>query len=107
MIPLPAPEGVIDASRTAPRIEALLPAGPPARDLQRACDDLLEASIPEQFKNASRSLAVDWSDLGSFSRPPPHGTSDCADPEAPWGHRRNNLLHEQDELFFGYYLSDA
>jgi hypothetical protein len=50
---------------------------------------------------------VDWTDLGSFSRPPPHGTSDCADPEASWGHRKNNLLHEQDELFFGYYLSAA
>jgi hypothetical protein len=83
------------------------PDGLPSRDLQRACDDLLEASIPEEFKNASSSLAVDWSDLESFSRPPPHGTSDCADPEASWGHRRNNLLHDEDELFFGYYLSDA
>ncbi len=83
------------------------PDGLPAPELQRACDDLLEASIPEQFKGASRSLAVDWSDLESFSRPPPHGTSDCADPEASWGHRRNNLLHDEDELFFGYYLSDA
>jgi hypothetical protein len=83
------------------------PDGQPSRKLQRTCDDLLEASIPEEFKDASASLAVDWSDLESFSRPPPHGTSDCADPEASWGHRRNNLLHEQDELFFGYYLSDA
>jgi len=32
---------------------------------------------------------VDWIDLESFSRPPPHGTSDCADPEASWGHRKN------------------
>jgi hypothetical protein len=36
---------------------------------------------------------------------PPRGTSDCADPEASWGHRKNNLLHDEDELFFGYYLS--
>jgi hypothetical protein len=83
------------------------PDGLPSPDLQSICDDLLEASIPEQFKDASTSLAVDWSDLASFSRPPPHGTSDCADPEASWGHRRNNLLHAQDELFFGYYLSGA
>ena len=75
--------------------------------LQRACDGLLEASIPAEFKDASASLAVDWSDLESFSRPPPRGTRDCADPEASWGHRRNNLLHDEDELFFGYYLSDA
>ena len=50
---------------------------------------------------------MDWSDLETFSRPPPRGTSDCAGPEASWGHRRNNLLHDEDELFFGYYLSDA
>jgi len=83
------------------------PDGLPAPELQRACDDLLEAGIPGQFKNASASLAVDWSDLESFSRPPPRGTSDCADPEASWGHRKDNLTGDQDELFFGYYLSDA
>jgi hypothetical protein len=81
------------------------PGGLPPDRLQRICDALLEASIPAGFKNASRSLAVDWTDLESFSRPPPHGTSDCADPEASWGHRKNNLLRTQDELFYGYYLS--
>jgi hypothetical protein len=81
------------------------PDGLPSGRLQRACDDLLEASVPGEFKDASRSLAVDWTDLESFSRPPPHGTRDCADPEASWGHRRNNLLRSQDELFFGYYFS--
>jgi hypothetical protein len=81
------------------------PGGLPSRALQAACDHLLEASIPDQFKHASTSLAVDWTDLDSFSRPPPHGTSDCADPEASWGHRKNNLLRSQDELFYGYYLS--
>ena len=81
------------------------PDGLPSPALQRACDDLLEAGIAEEFRDASTSLAVDWSDLASFSRPPPHGTSDCADPEASWGHRRNNLLHDEDELFFGYYVS--
>ena len=81
------------------------PDGLPSGPLQRVCDGLLEASIAEEFKNGSRSLAVDWTDLESFSRPPPRGTSDCADPEASWGHRKNNLLRSQDELFFGYYLS--
>ena len=81
------------------------PGGLPSAGLQRICDDLLEASVPEQFTDASRSLAVDWTDLESFSRPPSHGTSDCADPEASWGHRKNNLLRSQDELFYGYYLS--
>jgi hypothetical protein len=81
------------------------PDGLPSGPLQRVCDGLLEASIAEEFKDGSRSLAVDWTDLESFSRPPPHGTSDCADPEASWGHRKNNLLRSQDELFYGYYLS--
>jgi hypothetical protein len=80
------------------------PGGLPSARLQPICDALLETSIPDQFKDASRSLAVDWTDLESFSRPPPHGTSDCADPEASWGHRKNNLLRSEDELFYGYYL---
>src|SRR6516165_8595076 len=83
------------------------PNGLPSRALQAVCDDLLEASIPEQFKDTSTSLAVDWTDLESFSRPPPRGTRDCADPEASWGHRKNNLLRSQNELFYGYYLSAA
>jgi hypothetical protein len=63
------------------------PDGLPSPQLQHACDSLLEASVPREFKDASRSLAVDWTDLEAFSRPPPHGTSDCAGPEASWGHR--------------------
>ena len=47
------------------------PDGLPSPALQRVCDDLLEASVPAEFKDASSSLAVDWSDLESFSRPPP------------------------------------
>jgi hypothetical protein len=81
------------------------PDGLPSQALQAVCDDLLEASIPDQFKNTSTSLAVDWTDLDSFSRPPPRGTSDCADPEASWGHRKNNLLRSENELFYGHYLS--
>jgi hypothetical protein len=81
------------------------PDGLPSPDLQAICDGLLEASVPGELKDASASLAVDWTDLESFSRPPPHGTRDCADPEASRGHRRNNLLRSQDELFFGYYFS--
>jgi hypothetical protein len=83
------------------------PDGLPSPVLQAACDGLLEAGIPQGSRDAGRSLAVDWSDLESFSRPPPRGTGDCADPEASWGHRRNNLRHDEDELFFGYYLSAA
>ena len=83
------------------------PGGLPSRALQAACDDLLEASVPAEFKDASASLAVDWTDLESFSRPPPARGGPCADPEAWWGHRKNNLLRRIDELFYGYYLSAA
>jgi hypothetical protein len=83
------------------------PDGLPSGQLQGICDDLLEASVPEQFKDASTSLAVDWTDLESFSRPPPARGGDCADPEASWGHRKNNLLRSEDELFYGYYASAA
>jgi hypothetical protein len=81
------------------------PGGLPSGPLQGICDDLLEASVPEKFKDTSASLAVDWTDMDSFSRPPPAKGGPCADPEASWGHRKNNLLRTQDELFYGYYLS--
>jgi len=81
------------------------PDGQPSQALQVICDDLLEASIPAKCKDASTSLAVDWTDMESFSRPPPARGGDCADPEASWGHRKNNLLRSEDELFYGYYLS--
>src|SRR5690242_18370047 len=41
------------------------PDGQPSQALQAVCDDLLEASVPEEFKDASTSLAVDWTDLDS------------------------------------------
>src|SRR6185437_14885363 len=64
------------------------PDGLPPQVPQAACDGLLEASVPGKFSDASRSLAVDWTDLESFSRLPPHGTRDCADPEAGWATAR-------------------
>jgi len=83
------------------------PDGLPSAALAGICDGLLEASVPSQFRDAGRSLAVDWTDLESFSRPPPHGTSGCAGPEASWGHRKNNLLRSENELYWGYYFSAA
>jgi hypothetical protein len=81
------------------------PDGAPSGLLASACDDLLEASIPGQHTQAASSLAVDWTDVESFSRPPRHGTTGCADPEASWGHRNSNLPGPKGEMFFGYYLS--
>ncbi len=81
------------------------PDGAPSGGLAGVCDDLLETSIPAGYKDASAALAVDWTDVESWSRPPPHGTSECADPEAHWGHRNSNLPGPKGEMFFGYYLS--
>ena len=84
-----------------------IPDGLPSARLQRICDDLPGASIPQEFKDASTSLAVDWTDVETFSRPPSRGTSDCADPEASWGHRSGGGPGQDSELFFGYYASAA
>jgi hypothetical protein len=81
------------------------PDGAPSDVLAGVCDDLLEASIPARYKDASAALAVDWTDVESWSRPPRHGTTECADPEAYWGHRNSNLPGPKGEMFFGYYLS--
>ncbi len=81
------------------------PDGLPSPGLQAVCDQLLEASVPEEFKDASASLAVDWTGLESFSRPPPARGGPCAGPEASWGHRKNNLLRSEDELSCGYCFS--
>jgi hypothetical protein len=83
------------------------PDGAPSPELAAVCDDLLEASIPGQYKDASTALAVDWTDTETWSRPPRHGTTGCADPEASWGHRNSNLPGPKGEMFFGYYLSAA
>jgi hypothetical protein len=68
---------------------------------------LLESSVPEECKELSSSLAVDWSDLESFSHPPPKKGGICADPEASWGRRHAKKPGPKDELFFGYYFSLA
>jgi hypothetical protein len=99
------------AERTFGLITAALekqkPDGIPSAALTAVLDDLLEASIPAQYKNASTALAADWTDVESFSRPPPSGSRTCADPEASWGHRNSNLPGPKGEMFFGYYLSAA
>jgi hypothetical protein len=83
------------------------PDGAPSADLAGICDDLLEASIPAEHKDITTAMAVDWSDLETFSCPPPTGTSDCADPEASWGHRKGGGPGQHSDLFFGYFLNAA
>ena len=40
------------------------PDGLPSPELQAACDDLLEASVPGRIQAAGASLAVDWTGPG-------------------------------------------
>jgi len=81
--------------------------GEPSDGLCGVLDALLEASVPEEWKGGSRSLAVDWSDLESFSNPPADKDGPCADPEASWGRRAADAPGVRDELFFGYELGAA
>ena len=81
------------------------PGGTPSGVLASVLDDLLEASIPAEHKDASTALAVDWTDVETFARPPRRGSTECADPEASWGHRTSNLPGPKGEMFFGFYLS--
>jgi hypothetical protein len=83
------------------------PDGSPSEILAEVLDQLLEASVRELDVPDSSSYAVDWTDLESWSRPPPKGSDDCADPEAYFGHRRSNGPGARDEKFFGYYLQVA
>jgi hypothetical protein len=79
--------------------------GAPGQALQEVLDALIEASVPEEMKEASASLAVDWTDVESFSTRRTKPTGTYADKEAAWGHRKGGGPGEKDELFFGYYLS--
>jgi hypothetical protein len=83
------------------------PDGSPSEPLCAIVDALLEASVEVAGVPASSSYAVDWTDLETWSRPPPKRGGDCADPEAAWGHRRADGPGGRDETFFGYYLQVA
>jgi hypothetical protein len=81
-----------------------VPDGTPSDALGAIVDALVEASISEDLKSASSSLALDWSDVEAFARPGGEGSA-SADPEASWGHRSAKVA--KGELFFGYYFSAA
>jgi hypothetical protein len=81
-----------------------VPDGTPSEVLTSVLDALVEASVPNEHKNASRAQAVDWSDVESFARAPT-STTYSVDKEASWGHRQGGPT--KGELFFGYYFSAA
>lgn len=79
--------------------------GEPGEVLQGFVDALVEASVPAEHKEATRALAIDWTDVESFARPPLSEGGPTADPQAYWGHRRGDGPGQRDELFWGFYLS--
>jgi hypothetical protein len=83
------------------------PDGEPSDVLARLSDDLIEASIGAEYKQASSAYAVDWTDVESFARPPLKEGAHTADPEASWGHRRGDGPGQKDELFYGFFLQLA
>jgi len=97
--------------RTARLVAAVLDKqdkdGTPSEMLLRLEAALLEASVTDEYKAATRSLAVDWTDIETFSCPPVVTGGSCADTEASWGHRRGDAPGQTDEVFFGYYLQLA
>jgi hypothetical protein len=88
-------------------LEKDTPDGTPGDVLQALADDLVEASIPAQYKDTTSALAVDWTDVESFARAPHEEGGETADPEASWGHRRGDGPGQKDELFYGFYLQLA
>lgn len=80
------------------------PDGEPSEALAELLDALLEASVEGCGEPRTSSYAVDWTDLETFSCPPPKGSELCGDSDAAWGHRRGDSPGERDEAFYGYYL---
>lgn len=80
--------------------------GSPSKTLGGIIDDLMEASVPERYKQASTALAIDWTDHETWALAP-HANQAGADPEASWGHRASHAIGVNDELFYGYYPQAA
>lgn len=83
------------------------PDGQPTKVLQELGGRLVEASVPAGHKEGTTSLAIDWTDVESFARPPHEEGGPTADPEASWGHRRGDAPGQRDEAFYGFYLGLA
>lgn len=80
--------------------------GTPSALLAAVCDALMEASVPEHYKHASTSLAIDWTDHETWARPA-GGGEPSADPDASWGHRAGDGPGQHKEVFYGYFPQAA
>lgn len=71
-------------------------------------DRLVEASVPGPYKQMSSSLAIDWTDHETWSRPRAKDDPCPAyDPDATWGHAKRNAPGAKEQPFFGYYAQVA
>ena len=76
--------------------------------LHRVSQALVESSVPAGHSPCSRSLAIDWTDHETWSRPRAKDDPEPAnDPDASWGHAKRNAPGAKDHLFFGYYAQVA
>jgi hypothetical protein len=102
--PVPSFAGVDPCGRDARLAERRAGIDTTSREarLVAFCDELVEASVPDDHKCDSTSVAVDWTDHATWARPA--GPDDVSvDPDASWGHRNTNTPGTKDGLFFGYY----
>jgi len=104
--PVPSFKGVADDDRAEHLRGVRAGVDPEAAGarLSRVLDTLVEASVPEAYKAASSSLAIDWTDHETWSRPRPKDDPQPAnDPDASWGHAKGNAPGAVDHLFYGFY----
>lgn len=108
--PVPSFRGVADDERAAylEQVRSGVDAAGARALLDRAIDAIVEASIPDDYKSSPRSLAVDWTDHETWSRPRPvDDPVPTNDPDASWGHATRNTAGHDDGVFFGYYAQVA
>lgn len=80
--------------------------GSPGEALGAFVSSLVASSVPENHAKDSSSLAVDWTDCETWSRPPGQDGA-CADKDASFGRRHSGTAGVRDEPFYGYYLQLA
>ena len=108
--PVPSFKGVAEGDRAAhlEKARAAVDVEATGARLSSVLDALCEASVPETYKAASTSLAIDWTDYATWSRPrAKDDPQPAADPDASWGHAKGNAPGEREHLFFGYYAQAA
>lgn len=108
--PVPSFRGVAEDDRAAhlAAVRSGFDAEAAGARLAAVLDALVEASVPEHYKGVSSSLAIDWTDHETWSRPRPKDDPQPAnDPDASWGHAKRNAPGAPDHLFFGFYAQVA